>query len=39
MFFKMFKLISKLTAKVAKDHYSVIIRIIKVLKRLKIEDF
>ncbi len=35
----MFKQISKLTTKVAKEHYSAIIRIIKVLKRLKIEDF
>jgi len=39
MFFKMFKQISKLTTKVAKEHYSAIIRIIKILKRLKIEDF
>lgn len=39
MFFKMFKQISKLTAKVAKDHYSAIIRIIKVLKRIKTEYF
>jgi hypothetical protein len=33
------KLISKLTAKAAKDDYAAIIRVIKVLKRIKIEDF
>jgi hypothetical protein len=35
----MFKLIPELTAKVTKDNLSAMIRTIKVLKRIKIEDF
>jgi hypothetical protein len=36
---RMFKLIPELTAKVTKDNLNAMIRTIKVLKRIKIEDF